>query len=64
MGANEKIRVAVIGCGSRGNGQMRTFLNIPDVEVIGVCDLYGKKLEAAKKRVTQEEGFSDHRKLL
>ena len=64
MGANEKIRVAVIGCGSRGNGQMRTFLNIPDVEVIGVCDLYGKKLEAAKKRVTQAEGFSDHRKLL
>src|ERR1700730_3647926 len=64
MGANERIRVAVIGCGSRGNGQIRTFLNIPDLEAVGVCDLYGRKLEAAKKRVPQAEEFSDHRKLL
>jgi predicted dehydrogenase len=64
MGANERIQVAVIGCGARGGGQIRTFLNIKEVDVIGVCDVYGKKVEAAKQRVPQATGFSDHRKLL
>src|SRR5205085_850288 len=64
MGANERIRVGVIGCGSRGAGQIRTFMNIPECEVAGVCDIYGKKVEAAKQRVPKAAGFSDHRKLL
>lgn len=64
LGANDRIQVGVIGCGGRGSGQIRTFLNIPEVEIVGLCDLYGKKVAAAKQRVPQAETFSDHRKLL
>jgi predicted dehydrogenase len=64
IGANERIQVAVIGCGARGGGQIRTFLNIKEVDVVGVCDVYGKKVEAARQRVPRATGFSDHRKLL
>jgi len=64
LGANEKIQVGVIGCGGRGNGQIRTFQSIKEVDIVGVCDLYGKKVEAAKQRATQAAGFADHRKLL
>ena len=64
LGANERIQVAVIGCGSRGSGQLRTFLNIKEVDIAGVCDLYGKRVDAAKQRAPQATGFSDHRKLL
>jgi predicted dehydrogenase len=64
MGANERIRVAVIGCGSRGGGQIRTFMSIPEVEIVGLCDVYGKKVDAAKQRVPEAAAFSDHRKLL
>jgi predicted dehydrogenase len=64
LGANETVRVAVIGCGSRGSGQIRTFRNIKEFDVVGLCDVYGKKVEAAKALAPGAAGFSDHRKLL
>jgi predicted dehydrogenase len=64
LGANETVRVAVVGCGARGAGQIRTFNNIPEFHVVGLCDVYGKKVEAAKQLAAGASGFSDHRKLL
>jgi predicted dehydrogenase len=64
MGANERIRIAVIGCGSRGTGQVRTFQNFKDCEVVGLCDVYGKKVESAKRFAPEAASYSDHRKAL
>jgi predicted dehydrogenase len=64
LGANERIRIAVIGCGSRGTGQVRTFQNFEQCEVVGLCDVYGRKVESAKRFAAGAAAFSDHRKAL
>ncbi len=54
----EKVKLAVIGLGQRGYGLLTAvLLNLPDVEVVGVCDLYEDRVEDAAKAV-EEKGFS------
>lgn len=38
VGANETIRLGLIGCGRRSEGLLKQFLKIPNVEVVAVCD--------------------------
>jgi predicted dehydrogenase len=40
LGANERIRLGVIGCGGRGGPMWRTFLAQPEVDAVAVCDAY------------------------
>ena len=47
--SNDKIRVAGIGMGIMGFGDMQTALKIPGVEIAGVCDLYQGHLDRAKE---------------
>ena len=50
IGANDRLRVGVIGCGGQATGHMRALLRIKEsanVEIIAVCDLYQKRLDAA-----------------
>jgi len=47
--ANDKIRVAGIGMGIMGFGDMRAALKVPGVEIAGVCDLYQGHLDHAKE---------------
>ena len=51
---NKKIRVAVIGIGLRGIGLLRYVLNMPDVEVLAVCDRVSKKLDIAKEAFAEK----------
>ena len=37
---SDKINLAIIGVGSQGTHDMKEFLNIPDVQVIAVCDVF------------------------
>lgn len=44
----EKIRFALIGCGGRGRGMLKNvLLQMPDVEVVAVCDTYAERAERA-----------------
>ncbi len=49
LGANEKIRIALLGCGQRGQYDMSLFMKDPSIEVAAVCDVYGPHREAALK---------------
>src|SRR5690349_7063247 len=40
LGANDRIRLGVLGAGQRGNYVMTVFAGNPDVEVVAVCDVY------------------------
>ena len=64
MGANEKLRLGVIGLGDRGSGDMGNFLRDPNVEVGALCDIWGDKLDRAKNRAAQAKTYADHRELL
>ncbi len=47
--SNDKIRVAVIGYGIQGHGDLNTALKVPGVELAAVCDLYNGRLDNAKE---------------
>ena len=64
------VNVAFVGLGGRGYGLLKMVLTtMPDVRVIGVCDLYPDRTEAARQLVAEQRGTSprakiDYRELL
>ena len=65
LGANEKIVVGVIGCGSQGRWNMRDFLRQPDVQIAAVCDVYEANLNQALEMTDGKAAtYKDFRKLL
>ena len=49
ISSNDKIRLAVIGTGIQGHGDLQTALKVPGVELAGACDLYTGRLERMKE---------------
>ena len=47
---SDTIRVAGIGMGLMGFGDMTAALKVPGVEIAGVCDLYDGHFEHARER--------------
>ena len=53
----ETINVVFIGLGGRGYGLLNMVLDtMPDVNVVGVCDLYEDRTERAKEAVINKRG--------
>jgi predicted dehydrogenase len=44
QGANDRIRIGVIGTGSRARGLMTTLKELPGNEVVALCDVYEPRL--------------------
>ena len=51
LGANDAIRVGVVGCGKRGNHHIERFGTQEGVVVAAVCDPDRQRLAAAAKRI-------------
>ena len=47
--ANDKIRMALVGTGGMGMGDMQTALMVDGVEMVAACDLYDGRLRRAKE---------------
>lgn len=68
QGANNKVRVAVVGCNSRGTAHISCLGSLQDAEVACICDVddaaiaKGMKV-AAKKQKTEPKGAKDIRKV-
>jgi len=66
LGANDRIRFAVIGCGGMGTGHLGSLVKRGDsdnIKVLTVSDVYQRRLTRAKN-ICQGEGYLDYRKLL
>jgi predicted dehydrogenase len=63
LGANERIRIGLIGAGSRGTGVMENFQQA-GAEVVAACDVYAAMIDRAQQKAPGAKGFSDHRKVL
>ncbi len=66
LGANERIRFAVIGCGGMGTGHLSSLVKRGDadnIKVVAASDVYQRRLTRAKG-ICQGDGFPDYRKLL
>ena len=54
--ANSAVRLALLGCGSRGTSVAESFLNNTAARVVAVADLFADKLGPAKTRLDQSWG--------
>jgi len=57
-GANDKIRLGIIGAGSRGNQLLDTFFDQKDAELVAVCDVDDKHTSETAERVKTKTGKS------
>lgn len=64
LGANERVRLGLIGCGSRGVGDMNNFIKLDAVDVVALNDVYAPMMERAKKTATAAKSFTDYRQVL
>ncbi|GAC1466456.1 MAG: Gfo/Idh/MocA family oxidoreductase [Isosphaeraceae bacterium] len=68
-GANDKIRLGLIGAGSRGNQLLDTFLDQKDVDLVAVCDVDDKHTSETAERIKKHSGHApatarDYREML
>ena len=68
LGANDRVRVAVIGVHSRGNDHIQELSRLPNVEIAALCDVYEPILnqrldEIEKMGRPRPKGYQDLRKL-
>src|SRR6202161_2119748 len=64
LGANDRIRVGMIGVGDRGNDLLGQILSVHGVEVVAMADVYSRRRDQAKNRVPGIQTVDDHRRLL
>lgn len=65
MGANDRIRLGLIGSGGRGRQDWNNFLKQPDVEPVAVCDVYDPNRDQGIAMTEgRAKGFKDFRRLL
>jgi len=66
VGANDRIRMGVIGVGGMGTGHVGGLVGraeADNVQVVAVCDVYQRRVTRAKE-ICKGEGYLDYRKLL
>jgi predicted dehydrogenase len=49
LGANDRLRVGVIGCGGRAQALLKALAKVPNVTIAGVCDVWDRDLESGRK---------------
>jgi predicted dehydrogenase len=64
LGANDRIRIGLIGAGSRGKEIFRTALRCPNVEAVATADVYTARLDEAKAIAPGLKTYTDFRRLL
>ena len=69
LGANDDIRLGIIGVGSQGGGHMGYFSKIPGVRLVAICDADRAHVESRAAAFEKDKGvklqtYTDMRELL
>ena len=64
LGANDRVRLGIIGPGDRGQQLMKEFIEAPTPEFAAAADVYTRRHEEVKKFGAAIKAFKDHRSLL
>ena len=64
MAASDRIRIGMIGAGSRGQQDLRDAIKLPGVECVAVADIYSRRRDEAKGIVPDATMYDDPRRLL
>ncbi len=64
LGANDRVRVGMIGVGNRGQDLLEEAKAVPNVQLVAMADVYSRRRDEAKKMAPGIQTFDDHRRLL
>jgi len=64
LGANDRLRLGLIGGGARGQDLLSQALKLPNVELVAVADVYTRRHDEVRRVAPAARAFSDHRRLL
>jgi predicted dehydrogenase len=64
LGANDRVRIGIIGVGDRGTQLAREAIACPGTELSAFADIYTRRLEDAAKLAPAARTYSDYRQLL
>ena len=64
LGANDRIRIGLIGAGDRGHVDLRDVLALPNVECAGFADIFTDRQQQAREMFPKAHIFGDHEELL
>src|SRR5215470_1466773 len=68
LGANDRVRMGLIGCGTRGNMVSGFFLRHKDCEFVAAAEVVKSKLDQTAAKLEESgskvERFGDYRRLL
>src|SRR5450631_1206475 len=68
IGANDRINIALVGCGGRGSSDARSFTKFGETnnnacQIVAVCDPYEKR-KRGEAEMYKAKGFTDYREIL
>jgi predicted dehydrogenase len=64
LGANDRVRLGVIGIGDRGAQLAREAAACPNTELVAFADIYTRRLEDSKKLAANAKTYLDYRHML
>jgi predicted dehydrogenase len=68
IGANNRIRAAIIGCGNRGRAVAREWIEHPDTTFVAACDVDKSRTDVTVAEFAQAghtaDGYEDYRRIL
>src|ERR1700757_1207631 len=64
LGANDRVRVGMIGVGGRGQELFKQVLELPNAQLVAIADVYSRRREEAKQMAPGIQTLDDHRRLL
>jgi predicted dehydrogenase len=64
LGANDRVRVGMIGVGGRGQELLKQVLDVATAQLIAVADIYTRSRDEAKQLAPGIQTLDDHRRLL
>ena len=58
-------KIALIGCGGMGTHHLKSYQNIPEVEIVAICDIYpGRAEDRVAKFAPNAKACTDYREVL
>ncbi|MBS1853108.1 MAG: Gfo/Idh/MocA family oxidoreductase [Acidobacteria bacterium] len=64
LGANDRIRLGIIGPGSRGQELLKQLKGLPGAELVAAADVYPSRFDEARRILPGFQSYDDHRRLL
>src|SRR5713101_1531803 len=64
LGANDRVRVAMIGVGGRGEELLKQVLEVQNAQLVAIADIYTRRRDEAKQMAPGIDTLKDHRALL